>query len=155
MIPLDDGRVASEKGFLFYDADCGFCRWTVARMIAWDRGGLIRAMPIQGPAGERLLAGVDPAVRLDSWHFVESDGAIHSAGAAVPPLLRLLPGGRPLAAIAARWPRATERVYRFGAGRRRSLGGLLPSMVKRRADQRIGHRVSDPSPGSGSRACAS
>jgi hypothetical protein len=46
---------------------------------------------------------------------VTPDGTVYSAGAAFPPLLRLLPGGRPLAALAAAFPSLTERAYRYVA----------------------------------------
>ena len=39
------------KGVLFYDADCGFCRWCVAKVIAWDRNRAHR------PDGDRDAGG--------------------------------------------------------------------------------------------------
>ena len=39
---------------------------------------------------------------MASWHLVV-DGDVYSGGAAAAPLLRLLPGGRPLAPS---WPRS-------------------------------------------------
>jgi predicted DCC family thiol-disulfide oxidoreductase YuxK len=62
--------------------------------------------------------------KMDSWHLV-ADGRVYSAGAAFPPLLRLLPGGRPLAALAAAFPGATERLYRFVSRNRDRLGRRL------------------------------
>lgn len=126
-----------EQHVLLYDLDCGFCRWTTARVLAWDRGGRLRPAPIQSAIGDWLLAGVDPRTKLDSWHLVTPGGIVYSAGAVVAPLARLLPGGRPVAAIAARWPLATERVYRFGASRRARISRLVPAAAKLRADERI------------------
>jgi predicted DCC family thiol-disulfide oxidoreductase YuxK len=54
---------------------------------------------------------MDEDRKLASWHLVTADDRIYSAGAAFPPLLRLLPGGRPLAALAAAFPELTERAY--------------------------------------------
>ena len=45
---------------------------------------------------------------MGSWHLVGDDGVPWSAGAAIAPLLRLLPGGRAPAALVARVPRAAE-----------------------------------------------
>jgi predicted DCC family thiol-disulfide oxidoreductase YuxK len=64
-----------------------------------------------------LLAGVDPELRLDSWHLL-SDGKVFSAGAAAEPLARLLPWGRPLAAVFGAFPGLTERAYRYVASHR-------------------------------------
>jgi predicted DCC family thiol-disulfide oxidoreductase YuxK len=58
---------------------------------------------------------MDDERKMASWHLVTKDGRVYSAGAALPPLLRLLPGGRPLAALAAAFPRLTERGYRHVA----------------------------------------
>ena len=66
-----------------------------------------------------------------------SEGEVRSAGAAFPPLFRLLPGGRPLAALAARVPDATDRAYRWVAGNRSRWGSFVTDGAKRRADRRI------------------
>src|SRR5919206_2240432 len=106
------------RATLLYDEDCGFCRWATARLLAWDRGGAVRAVPIQGPEGARLLASVPPERRLQSWHLVTGEGTLHSGGAAIAPLARLLPLGAPVAALAAPAPRTTERMYRAVARHR-------------------------------------
>lgn len=128
------------RGVVLYDADCGFCRWTLAKLLAWDRRGALRPVPIDSEEGERLLAGMEREQRLASWHLVR-EGRTWSAGAAFPPLLRLLPGGRPLAGIAARWPRLTQAGYGLVAGNRGTPGRLLPAGAKRRADARIRRRA--------------
>jgi predicted DCC family thiol-disulfide oxidoreductase YuxK len=56
---------------------------------------------------------------------VRPDGSIVSAGAALPPTLRLLPGGRPLAVMFAACPPITERLYRWTVRHRIRLGALL------------------------------
>jgi predicted DCC family thiol-disulfide oxidoreductase YuxK len=78
--------------------------------------------------------------RAASWHLVEPDGRVKSAGAALPPLLRLLPGGRPLAAVFDRFPRATARGYRWVADHRSVLGRGVSERARRRADGRIAQR---------------
>jgi predicted DCC family thiol-disulfide oxidoreductase YuxK len=103
---------------VLYDSDCGFCKWSLDKILAWDRDDRLRPVAIQSPEGQELLAGVPPEKRLDSWHLVEPGGRVSSAGDGAPPLARVLPGGRPLAFVFARFPRATERAYGFVAGHR-------------------------------------
>jgi predicted DCC family thiol-disulfide oxidoreductase YuxK len=126
---------------LLYDSDCGFCRWSLGKVLAWDRGRRIRPLSLQSKEAERLLAGMSEEARMGSWHLVDDAGAVHSAGAGIAPLLRLLPGGSPLAALAARVPRAMERGYRWVAGRRSLWGKLVTDGAKRRADRRIADRI--------------
>jgi predicted DCC family thiol-disulfide oxidoreductase YuxK len=113
------------QAVLLYDADCGFCRWSTARILSWDRHRRIRAVALQDPESDRLLGGMDQATKMASWHLVTSDGAVRSAGAAAPSLFRLLPGGSPLAAIAATLPGTTERAYRWVSEHREWLGRRL------------------------------
>lgn len=109
---------------VLYDRDCGFCRWSLDKVLAWDRRRLLRPVAIQSEEGQRLLAPVPAERRLDSWHLV-TDGEIRSAGAAAPPLFAVLPGGRPIAAVLGRFPAATERAYRWVADHRGPLARLL------------------------------
>jgi predicted DCC family thiol-disulfide oxidoreductase YuxK len=125
------------RGVLLYDADCGFCRWCVAKVLAWDRTRLIVPIATGSPESAALLADVEPARRLASWHFCDPGGAVFSAGAAFAPLLRLLPGGPPLAAFAERFPRGVERTYRIVASNRGALGALVTSGARTRSDRRI------------------
>jgi predicted DCC family thiol-disulfide oxidoreductase YuxK len=129
------------RDVILYDADCGFCRWCVAKVLAWDRRGRLEPMAIQDPAADPLLAGLPPAARLGSWHLASPDGRLYSAGAAVAPLLRSLPGGRLPAALAAAAPRATERLYRLVANRRAAVGRLVTAGARQRALRRIASRT--------------
>ncbi len=97
--------------------------------------------PVAIPEPARLLAGLTPAERMASWHLVSPSGDRWSAGAAIAPLLRLLPGGQVPAAAFARFPRATERGYRWVAEHRSALGRLLPAALKRRADRYLQTRL--------------
>jgi predicted DCC family thiol-disulfide oxidoreductase YuxK len=110
---------------ILYDTDCGFCRWSLNKILAWDRNRRLRPVAIQSPEGQELLAGVGEDQRLASWHLVGPDGVVRSAGAGAGPLARLLPGGRPLAAAFERFPRATDRAYRWVAGHRSGLARTL------------------------------
>jgi predicted DCC family thiol-disulfide oxidoreductase YuxK len=109
---------------VLYDRDCGFCRWALDRVLAWDRGRL-RPVEIQSEEGQRLLATLPEEERLASWHLVTPAGELRSAGAAAAPLAVLLPGGRPLAAGFRRFPRTTERAYRWVAAHRDLMARLL------------------------------
>jgi predicted DCC family thiol-disulfide oxidoreductase YuxK len=125
---------------ILYDSDCGFCRWSLGKVLAWDRRRVLRPVAIDSPEGARLLSEMPVEQRLASWHLVDEEGRVRSAGAAFPPLLRLLPGGRPLAALTARSPKLTDRVYRWVAGNRSRWGKLVTDGAKRRADRRIAER---------------
>jgi predicted DCC family thiol-disulfide oxidoreductase YuxK len=100
---------------ILYDRSCGFCRRSVERLLRWDRENRLRPVALQDPEADELLGGMDEQTKMASWHLVSPDGAVRSAGAAFPPLLRLLPGGRPFAALAAAFPGPTERAYRWVA----------------------------------------
>jgi predicted DCC family thiol-disulfide oxidoreductase YuxK len=114
-----------KRAVLLYDSDCGFCRWSVDKVLAWDRGGSLTAVALQDPDADRLLADMDEDRKMSSWHLVTADGHVYSAGAAAPPLLRLLRGGRPLAAVLAAFPGVTERTYRLVARNRDRFGRLV------------------------------
>src|SRR5688500_5084859 len=129
------------RTLVLYDADCGFCRWSLGKLLAWDGRGLLRPVALQDPEAERLLGGMDEEERMASWHLVTQDGRVRSAGEALAPLLRMLRGGRPLAALAGRLPRLVDRGYRFVAGHRTIFGRPVSSGAKRRADRRIGERA--------------
>ena len=103
---------------MLYDEDCGFCKWSLQKILAWDRSERLRPVPIQSDEGRRLLAPLVPDARLDSWHLVTTDGTLFSAGAAAEPLARMLPGGRPLGALFHAFPGFTERSYRYVARHR-------------------------------------
>ena len=32
---------------LIYDSDCGFCRWLLAKVLAWDRRGALRPVALE------------------------------------------------------------------------------------------------------------
>jgi predicted DCC family thiol-disulfide oxidoreductase YuxK len=129
---------------VLYDADCGFCRWSLGKLLAWDRRRLLRPVALQGPEADRLLAGMGEEERMSSWHLVSEDGEVRSGGEALAPLFRTLPGGRPLAALAERMPRLADRGYRFVAEHRTAFGRPVSEGAKRRADRRIAARDGAP-----------
>ena len=115
------------RATVFYDAGCGFCRWSARRLQAWDRAGRLRFAPLSSEEADERLAELSAEERAASWHLVDERGRLASAGAAVPPLLERLPFGKPLAGVAARFPRTTDRTYRWVADHRDLFGRLLPA----------------------------
>jgi predicted DCC family thiol-disulfide oxidoreductase YuxK len=79
---------------------------------------------LQSTEAETLLASIPAAHRPASWHLV-THGRVRSGGRAVAPLLRILPGGRPLATLANVSPRATDAAYRWVARHRGRLGRIV------------------------------
>jgi predicted DCC family thiol-disulfide oxidoreductase YuxK len=110
-------------------------------VLAWDRHRAVRPVALGTEEADRLLAGMPASERMASWHLVDEGGAVRSAGAGFEPLFRVLPGARTFAAVAARFPGATERGYRFVSGNRSIWGKFVTDGAKRRADARIASRT--------------
>jgi predicted DCC family thiol-disulfide oxidoreductase YuxK len=110
---------------LLYDSDCGFCRWSVDKILSWDRRRCLRPLALQDPEADRLLGVMHEDVKMSSWHLVTDDGRVYSGGAAAAPLFRLLPRCRPLAAVFAAFPGLTDRGYRLVARNRDRFGRLV------------------------------
>jgi len=125
---------------LLYDADCGLCIWLLSGLLRWDRAAELRPIALQDREADRLLADLAPAERMASWHLISPAGERWSGGAAVAPMLRLLPAGTVPAEGFGRLPKLTERGYRWVAGHRSQLSHWLPSGAKRRAGERVGER---------------
>jgi predicted DCC family thiol-disulfide oxidoreductase YuxK len=105
--PLTDPRWT-----LVYDADCGFCKWIVSVLVGWDRRGRLEPRGVQG---------------IDAVGLIAPDGERYSAGAALAPLLRLLPGGAVPARLLDRFPGVTNRAYDWVAGNRSKLSKVVRS----------------------------
>jgi predicted DCC family thiol-disulfide oxidoreductase YuxK len=110
---------------VLFDADCGFCRWSTDKIRRWDRRRSLRFVALQSPEAAKLLSGLEPAARLESWHLVDPPGEVRSGGAAVSPLLRLLPLGRPLAWVFEQAPGLTDHAYAAVARHRDRLGRIV------------------------------
>jgi predicted DCC family thiol-disulfide oxidoreductase YuxK len=137
------GSEKQETWTVLYDAECGFCAWALSGLLTWDRARRLRPMALQRPEASDLLADVQPAERMASWHLISPTGARHSGGAAVVQVLRLLPGGRMPAAACARFPRLTEKGYRSVAEHRSQLSRLIPTTAKRSARRRVREHSDD------------
>ena len=125
---------------VLYDHDCGFCRWSVGRLLAWDRAGRLRPLAIQSAEGRLLLGDLTAEQRLATAHAVDAAGRRTSGGDALAPVAAVLPGGSPLAALARRAPALARAGYRAVAGRRSLFGKLVSDAAKARADERIAQR---------------
>ena len=114
-----------DQGVILYDRDCGLCVWSAERLRAWDgRRRRLRFVPLRSPEADGLLGGMDPDTRMASWHLAIGE-RVWSGGAAIAPLLQLLPGGRPLAGVAARLPHTADVLYRLVAENRGRIGAVL------------------------------
>jgi predicted DCC family thiol-disulfide oxidoreductase YuxK len=113
------------RAVILFDNDCGFCRWSLSKLLAWDRHGRLRPVALQSEEADDLLMGMDRERKMASWHLVAPNGRISSGGAAVPQLARLLPAGAPTAALASTFPRTADRAYRWVARHRGRLGRVL------------------------------
>jgi predicted DCC family thiol-disulfide oxidoreductase YuxK len=125
---------------VLYDRDCGFCGWLLAWVLRWDRRRRLRPAPIQGPEGDAWLAHMPVEQRLASWHAVDEDGRVFSAGAAFPHLLRRLPGGSIPARLTELAPGVTERAYAWVAANRATLVRPVGERAKARARALIARR---------------
>ena len=126
-----------ERWTLLYDADCGFCKWIVSGVLAWDRRNRLVPRALQSGHAQALLSDLSPEERLASWHLISPDGNRISAGSALAPLLRLLPAGTIPALGVASLPRFTSRVYDWVANHRSQLSRAVPATMKRRASARV------------------
>jgi len=131
------------RAIVLYDHDCGFCRWTLALLLRWDRGHRLWPAAIEGPVGERWLAAMPVAERLASWHLVEQGGAVSSAGRAVAPLSSYLPAGSPLGRLPLR---VVEPAYRFVAGHRSAFSRFVPGRWVAAATRRVRAREREAPP---------
>lgn len=125
---------------VLYDRDCGFCRWSVARLLRADRSRRLDPVAIQSPEGERLLAGVPEQSWLESAHAVGPDGRVLSGGDAAPLIASCLRGGRGLSAAAGAVPPLTRTGYSLVASNRSLVGKLVGASARERADRLLAER---------------
>jgi predicted DCC family thiol-disulfide oxidoreductase YuxK len=128
---------------VLYDGACGFCKWTLAWLLRLDRDRRLRPLALQREEADPFLAGLEPEVRMASFHLVTPDGRRLSGGEALPALLRLLRGGRLPAALLDRLPTLTDAGYRWIAANRPQLSRFVPRRSKRRAAERVRARELD------------
>ena len=129
-----DGKGRHARGWLFFDADCGFCtriaRWLLP--IVEKRG--LAVAPLQDPRVGALL-GLPQAELLREMRFLLSDGTQYGGADAVIALAREIWWAQPLLWLS-KAPHVMEllhRTYRWIAAQRRcSASACVPSHASRR-----------------------
>jgi predicted DCC family thiol-disulfide oxidoreductase YuxK len=122
---------SADAAWVLYDADCGLCKFVVARVLELDRRRRLRPLALQDARAVALLPGMNEGARLRSFHLVDSSGTVHSAGDGLAELFPLL----------RRSPRLASRLYWLVAGNRDRLGRFIPEIARRQADRRIASRT--------------
>ncbi len=138
-----------ERMPILYDADCRFCRASVAAVLVWDRRGRLRPVALQSKEAEQLLPGLGADERMSAAYLAPPGRAPVSGGAIAAALLPELPGGSGPAWIANRVPGLAHRTYAWVAHNRGRLSRLVPGPIARRADSLVAERNAEraiPSP---------
>jgi predicted DCC family thiol-disulfide oxidoreductase YuxK len=107
---------------VLYDEGCPFCTW-VAGLFRSTEG--VRVEAIGSGRGDELLGGLNREERYASVHVVDANGHRRSGGEALPPLLRRLKGGRPLAWLLERFPGLAAWGYDLVSRHRALLARVL------------------------------
>ena len=113
-----------DRWTLVFDGQCRFCVAWVNRVRRRDRRGRLRLVPLQDEAAWSGVRGLTRASLERAVHLVSPAGRVYAGAAAAGPLLRLLPGGRVVAAPLALpgAERIAAAVYAWIARRRHRLG---------------------------------
>ncbi len=122
---------------VFYDEECGYCRWSVAQLLRFDRDQRLRLIAIQSPEGDRLLADVAPELRLASAHLIDGEGRLFSGGDAAAPIAAALPRLAPTAPLLGRLSGPVNASYNLIAANRERIGRLVGVSSRERADRAI------------------
>jgi predicted DCC family thiol-disulfide oxidoreductase YuxK len=125
---------------VIYDADCGFCRWLLSLVLTADHQRRLVPLALGTRAADELLSDLSLGDQFASWHLVSPSGERQSAGAALPTLAALLPGGRLPAAALSHTGLINDRGYRWVAGHRSWFGRVIPGGAKDRASALIAER---------------
>lgn len=127
---------------LLYDANCGFCRWSVAWILRHVPAGSVVPATIQSPHGDGLLeaAGVPAEDRLRSAHAHRAGDppqALRSGGDIVDLVAPLLQGtdGRVMGLLSRAVPVPLRRLaYGQVAANRIAIGRLVSQRRRAEAD---------------------
>ncbi len=131
-----------ERATVLYDEDCGFCRWALAKLLAWDRS---RAAAPRADPGPRGASGCWPACPRRSRGSPPGTSSAPTACFAQAArrsrrCWRCCLAGERLAGLAERAPGMLDRVYRWVAGHRTLLGKPVSIGARRRADAAVARR---------------
>jgi predicted DCC family thiol-disulfide oxidoreductase YuxK len=113
-----------DEWVLVYDGECAFCRRCIALLARWDSRRHIRAVPFQDAAALAVLPPIPHRALEQAMHLVSPGDGIRAGAEAAPAILRLLPGGRPLATLFGipGVPVLAARIYAAVARNRHRLG---------------------------------
>lgn len=127
---------------VLYDADCGFCRWSVVQLLRWDDRGRrgLEPVAIQSARGQELLVGLPEADRLRTAHVVRPDGSVRSGGDAVAVVAAILPRAAPIGLIARLVPWLVRGGYGVVARHRITVSRFVPASAKAAADAELARR---------------
>ena len=89
---------------LVFDSDCGSCTSFKSAISFLDARRRIRYVGLDVADMEGLLDSIPPDLRRRSFHLICPGGNVKSGAAAFSDLARLLPAGRPSAALLERSP---------------------------------------------------
>jgi predicted DCC family thiol-disulfide oxidoreductase YuxK len=92
---MTDRKSRHARGWLFFDADCGFCTRIAMSLTGPMRRRGLAVAPLQDPRVGALL-GLSRTDLLSAIRFVSEDGTQSSGADAVLAVMRELPWARPL-----------------------------------------------------------
>jgi predicted DCC family thiol-disulfide oxidoreductase YuxK len=118
---------------VLYDEGCPLC---VRLTGPLGSDGSVAVAAIGSETGARLLHDLTPEERYASVHVVDGDGRRRSGAEALPPMLRRVRGGRPLAWLVERSPRVAAVGYDLAARNRARLSRLLLARQARSVSRR-------------------
>jgi len=121
--------MGGERATLIYDGECGICRRSMELVRRWDREHRIAYLAFQDPAVARFGIGLPALAAAMHLVFHGPVPKVFSGADAVPEILKLLPGKRPLAAVFAvpGVRPVARRIYAWIAARRRCVVRGLPA----------------------------
>jgi predicted DCC family thiol-disulfide oxidoreductase YuxK len=144
-IPLDAQRMGMRatvpRPTVLYDAECAFCRWSLAHLLQRDLHERLRIVPLQSADAAALLPLLTAAERAAAAHLVTVEGRVYSGGAAALPLARLLGASAPVVALLRVLRPIMPWGYRLIAAQRTLLSRAVPSGARRRADRAVAQRL--------------
>jgi predicted DCC family thiol-disulfide oxidoreductase YuxK len=50
------------RAVILFDNNCGFCRWSLSKLLAWDRHARLRPVALQSEQADNFLIGMDRVV---------------------------------------------------------------------------------------------
>lgn len=129
--PAADPRLIT----VWYDGDCPICTAEIGLMRRFDRNSAIKFVDLSLPGG----CPTDRAARLARLHAQPRGGSLVSGAAAFVAMWRVLPGLRPLAALASPPPVQwlMERAYLMFLKVRPSLQAIARWIIARRRTGRL------------------